>query len=378
MSYDPDQPDPRYLLELEKMLTQLMDRINQQILHPTGATPESIEWNQNRAIQVGSQIAQMIQDVKKKMGVWTGKALSASASEGWAAAQRQIDALRKSGGTGPLTLKGPVPLQFSFNLLNRDVITTLARDTYADVAKGLDHTGQVIQGTLKKMADNGMTAKDVNQILAGSIVEGKPKLAITQIKSALEAIHGKTITFPSGKTMEVGGQNGYARMLARTRLRSAHVTARHARLQADGIHYVVIIGNITKYPCTAFLGKIYYIGAGTDPTGKYPRLDTLESNGYPAPPFHPNCSKTTAPIVIEYASPEQLAEGEPDDTSEQMAKVGANTYAGTLLMKSSNAPGQAVERMTSISKSIRSQARANGYSPPPWCPSSKDLKEVSQ
>ncbi|GEM_PF-6559464 len=370
---DPDQPDPRYIQSLVDILDAPMQKISDAILHPKGGSPASIEWNLNRRIQASAIVGQTIQQAKQNLGTWTGKAIGASASEGTAAAARQLDALQKTGafpGISPTS-----PIRPGFNSPNLDVVRVLAQDTYRDGALGLDHTGQQVQQLLRKMSDNGLTAEQVNKMMAKSVIEGTPMELQIELRTALEKIHGKTITFPSGKTMTCAD---YAKTLARTRLREAHVVARHARLRKDGVFYVVIIGNVTRYPCTAYLGKIYFIGDGEDPSDHhYPNLDTLHTaRGDQAPPFHPNCSKSTAPIILKATPAEELKIGEPDEISQKMAEVGANSTAGQRLADTVNVEAHAQKRIDAVAEIGRQRARAHGYNPPPWSPGSADVAHL--
>jgi hypothetical protein len=356
MTYDPDQPAQKYLQTLEQYLTSALDKVREQILHPKGGTPASIEWNRNRALIIEAQIQRELMIVRKQINSWAETAFTAAAKQGWAAGQRQLAIMSlQTDSIDPA-------LNASFAHFNMDTVRAIAQDSARDANLALDATQKGLSSTLRTMADNGLTAADVNQLMAGRIIEGKPGALMADLRTKLRAIHGDTITFASGRTMAIGGRNGYARMLARTRLREAAVIGRHQRLVTDGVHYVTIIGRVTIYPCTRYLGKIYYIGPGEDPEGRYPNLNSLsDGRGHPAPPFHPNCSKTTAPIVLELATHEQLQQGQPNQDSE--------TPFGELKPMTDKGMVRVYERQANIADSIREEARKNGYEPPPWCPS---------
>lgn len=367
---DPDHPDPGYLQSLVDILDAPMRRATELILHPKGATPASIEWNQNRHIQASAEMSRVIQSSKQQLGTWTGRAIGASASEGHAAALRQIVALQKSGAFAAAG-RGPIAIRAGFDRPNLDVVKALAHDTYRDGSLALDNTGNQVQQLLRKMSDNGLTGEQVNKIMTKSVIEGTPMSAQIEIRDLLEKIHGEQIVFPSGHVMPVGD---YAKTLARTRLREAHVVARHGRLRKDGVLYVTIIGRISRYPCTSFLTKIFYIGEGADPLGRYPNLNTLhDARGGAAPPFHCNCSKSTAPIIIEATPAAQLDEGEPDATSEKIGQLGTSSTAARRLADTVNVQAQGRDRVNSLAESIRERARKNGYTPPPWSPGYKDV-----
>lgn len=371
MTYDPDQLDPQYLRMLVQLLQSPLDHIREMILHPKGGTPESIEWNRSRATRTWYQIAEQIRRARQDLANWTGRAITSAAARGWREGRRQLDLMNpqwRSRGTDP-------SLKASFNIVDFDAVHALARDTYANINAGLQATEDRLRLTLRRMADNGLTAADVDLIQARGTIEGKPRQVIRDLRDELLRIHGKELTIPTktGGTMSWDTRE-YAQLVAHTRLREASVIGRHERLTRAGVDHVIIIGNITKYPCTAFLGKIYYIGDGRDPSG-YPNLNTVkDARGHAAPPFHPNCSKSTAPIVLDLATPEEIRRGQPDATSEQMAQVGVNSTAGVRLMQADNVRGQARERMAAIAESIRAEARRQGYRPPPWSPKAADLE----
>lgn len=349
MAYDPDQPDAGYRRILTQMLEDSMAKIRQLILHPPGGSPAAITWNRQRAQILLAQIQKELQQLRRGVARWSADTLRRTILAGWRAGQRQLEALAWKDRSLDPTLNA------SFSGFNADTLRTLANDTYRDLERAIDQTERRLQGTLYQMADNGLTAKEVNQIIAGGVIEGKPRQVIAGLRDQLRAIHGRELTI-NGRSYDT---KSYGQMVANTRLREAAVLGRHARLQKDDVLHVVIIGNSTQWPCTAYLGKIYYIGSGSDPAG-YPSIDSIDG-----PPFHPNCSKSTAPIVLQLASKEQLQTGQPDETSRQMAQVGVNSTAGRRLMQADNVQGAASERQRTIVRSItRQQQNAPKGAPP--------------
>lgn len=349
MAYDPDQPDAGYRRTLVQMLESRLAKIRQMILHPPGASAAAVEWNRHRAQILLAQIQKELSQLRQDVATWSADTLRRTIQAGWQAGQRQLEALAWKDRSLDPTFNA------SFAGFNPDTIRTLANDTYRDLERAIDQTQRRLQGTLYKMADNGLTAAQVNQIIAGGVIEGKPRQVIAGLRDELRAIHGQELTI-NGRNYDT---KVYGQMVANTRLREAAVLGRHARLQKDDVLHVVIIGNSTQWPCTAYLGHIYYLGDGSDPAG-YPNLDTLDG-----PPFHPNCSKSTAPIVLQLASKEQLQTGKPDEASRQMAQVGVNSTAGRRLMQADNVQGAARQRQRTIVRSItRQQQNAPKGAPP--------------
>src|SRR5205814_1004202 len=84
-------------------------------------------------------------------------------------------------------------------------------------------------------------ANQINKILAGGVIEGRPLDTIRRLKAELEEIHGETVEV-NGKNFDVGY---YAEMVARTKTRQATVVARHERLGDLGLDLVAIIGRLS-------------------------------------------------------------------------------------------------------------------------------------
>jgi hypothetical protein len=122
----------------------------------------------------------------------------------------------------------------------------------------------------------------------------------------LRAVHGDRVSIidKNGDPMEFGVGH-YADMVARTKTRQATVTARHGRLEELGLDLVSIVGRVSQYFCTAFLGQVFSLSGKSE---KYPAYSELPGGG---PPFHPNCSKSTRPFVEELADERQMAAAEP-------------------------------------------------------------------
>jgi hypothetical protein len=82
---------------------------------------------------------------------------------------------------------------------------------------------------------------------------------------------------------------------------------------------VTIVGRITPWFCTAYVGKVFSL-SGNDPD--FPPLDSVPGGG---PPFHPNCSKSTAPFIRELASDAQLKASRVDEDLKAMLTTDQST-----------------------------------------------------
>jgi hypothetical protein len=305
LPFDPLNADPRFVAEITATYEESAARLKAIVLHPPGSSDRARQFNQARAATQLLQAQQEIDRLKRQASAWTGRAMTSALDRGIATADQQLrDAgVHKSQGGGGIG--------GGFHQVNHEAVRLFAqdtlRDTVGDLYKAADQMGKVAGQALRKMAVSGVTSGDVNRILAGhAVIEGQPQAAVRELKDLLTKVYGKTVEVPtvSGgfRTYDTGY---YARMVATTKTREAVVKANHGRLLQRGVTLVKIIGRTSVNFCTQYLGHIYSI-EGRD--AKYPPLASLPSGG---PPFHPFCSKSTAPYIEGLsAAPSQSAESE--------------------------------------------------------------------
>jgi hypothetical protein len=296
--------------EIVKTYQEAAARLKAIVLKPPGGTEKSQAYTQARAAQQLAQIQQIKVELGQRASQWTGKAITAAMSKGIALANSQA----KEAGVSPST--GSSGTVGSFALIDPGIVKQFAADTYADLAKAAGSMADVAASTLRHTRQMKLSEVDINRILAGGSIEGKPVETIRRLREALRAVHGDLV--------EITDKNGdplhfsvgyYASVVARTKTRQASVAARHERLSGLGLDLVSIVGRISKNFCTAYLGKVFSISGKSD---KYPALDELPSDG---PPFHPNCSKSTAPFIESLASPAEIDEAEGTDDQDQFVGV---------------------------------------------------------
>lgn len=352
MPTDPDNLDPRIVAKIVATFEDAAKRIRERIITPPGKSASAQAWNQSQAAVQIAQIEQIVSALKKEAASWTGGALSDSFKQGITHAQKQL----QDAGVDltPRESRG-ANLRGSFAVIDRKAVEIFARDTMGDLTKAADSLGRRAGTTLRQMAAIGVSRQEVNDILAGShIIEGRPVAAIRELRELLRGVHGNTVQIrdKNGDPMEfkVGY---YAEMVARTKTREAVVKARHETLKDAGIDLVKIVGRKSKYFCTAFLGHVYSI-SGNHP--KYPPLSSLPGGG---PPFHPNCSKSTAPFVEALASDASLRNAEPGPEAQAVAAAGDTTKAQRIF-RETHESGAAAKRQREIVGDIRQRARDNG------------------
>jgi len=349
---DPDNSNPRLVAELVRRYEESAATLKDLVLNPKGRSPEAQAFNRARAATTLGQVQAEIDRLKKSATNWTGTALDRAIDRGKAVADEQLAQIPDSF----LQVK-----RSNFAGLDRRAVEVLAKDTVGDLIKAADSMGNQAKTSLKHMAATGVTNAEVNQILTRGVISGNPDAAIRELKDALKKVHGKTvmITDKNGDPMnfDVGT---YAKLVANTKTREAVCQARHDRLQERGIDLVRVVGRVSKTFCTFYLGKVFSI-SGT--STKYPPLSGLPSGG---PPFHPNCSKSTAPFIEKLASAAALKEADPNNPQFQGVLQTKNTTALQKEFTNSNARNAAEQRQKNLVNDIRARAKAAGYDPPAY------------
>ncbi len=341
IDFTPDTPPAPLLAEIVRIYERAAARLRDIVLRVPGG-PGAV-YTRSRAAQHLAQIDQVLALLRQQAAAWTSAALEQALAQG------QADALRYLQAMGlPQHALRP-----SFARFNSQAVSVLARDTAADLAKAAGSMADAAKTTLHRMQATGVSNAEVNQILSGrTIIEGRPRLAIRELRDALRAVHGKTVTIQS-KHGPIEFKTGYyAEMVARTKTAQATIIANHETLCARGVDLVMITGHITKYPCTAYVGKVFSLSGSN---GRYPALASLPGGG---PPFHPNCSKYTVPWVTDLATPAQQRHADPAPSTVGVSWKQLNDQYDPALHKHIT-----VSEQKEIAADIVSRARATGWTP---------------
>ncbi|HEX8342825.1 MAG TPA: hypothetical protein VF624_18120, partial [Tepidisphaeraceae bacterium] len=143
------------------------------------------------------------------------------------------------------------------------------------------------------------------RLLAGGTLSGQSQQTLRELKKLVRAAAGE------GKLIHAGGRSfkpdDYAELVFQTKLAETTNVATVQRLQGRGIFYVKVIGSNSRNFCTAFVGRVFYTGPGSDPLGLYPHISELPRGGAP---FHPRCTKRYVPFVPRLATPAQLEDAQ--------------------------------------------------------------------
>lgn len=283
--------------ELARLFKTASKVLRRGVTEPLGRTPSAQAFNQGRAAQLSDQVDRVLLELKARVRPWAGGAAERAVREGRATANRQaIDA--------GVVRDGEI-VQGSFAVIDVGTVNAFARQITADLDKAADSMGQTTKRVIRQTAQQGLSEVEINRVLAGGVIQGRPVETIRQLRKDLEAVHGGTVRIVSRNGNPIEFDTGYyAEMVARTQTRAATVVARHERLAELDLDLVAIVGRVSQNFCTAFLGRVFSL-SGRHP--KYPAYDSLPGGG---PPFHPNCTKSTRPFVEELASDRQLAQAE--------------------------------------------------------------------
>lgn len=323
---DPDNPSQAVIDELLARYEEAAAKLRRIVAVPPGRTDTAIAFHRADAASRLAQVDAAITNLKRGIAPWTSRALTGAVRQGAVTADQQLAAAG---------IVNPVP---TFSLLNERLLGKLARDTVGDLYLAAESMGRQAETALRHMAATGVTNGEVNEILAGAwSIEGKPALAVRQLKDALEKVHGEKIT--------IQGKNGpitydvdyYADLVAHSKMKQASVDARHETFQQAGIDLIQIAAQfMSVYPCTALVGRVFSLSGRSD---KHPAYSTVSAGQEPYRLFHPHCHKYTVSFIEKRASRAQLAGASGELRGDELHRARV--------------------------EEIRAGARAHGYEPPP-------------
>jgi hypothetical protein len=293
---------------LVRLYRDAQERLKQIVLNPPGGTEAAQAYRQAWAAQQIQQIQRMLASLDQHAANWVGENLPRAMIDGINRARTQAI---EAGVSVPES-----PAGGSFSLIDHGTLRVFARDIHADLSNAGKSMGERASRLLRATAQNNLAERDINTILAGGVIEGRPADTIRKLRDEFRRVAGDEIAITTKNGNVINYEVGYyASLVARTRTREATVHARHERLGQLGLDLVSIVGLVSKNFCTAYLGQVYSISGRST---KYPALSALPSHG---PPFHPNCSKSTRPFVEELASEKQLDMAEGDDDQAKMLNI---------------------------------------------------------
>jgi len=287
-------------------------RLRGIILEPPGKTAYTQSWQVAWASQRLAQVEGTFADLRRRAVNWVSDKRDGSSGPVRKAMQMGIEKANQQAKDAKVDVSGS-PFGGSFGLVDDGTVRVFARAIARDLYKAADGMKGTAKSVLTRTKQEKLSESEIHKILAGGIISGKPTQTIRELREALKVVHGEEVTIPTENGPMHFEAGYYARLVASTQMREASEHARHERLGQVGIDLVRVIGRVSKNFCTAYLGMVFSI-SGKD--GRYPPLKSLPRHG---PPFHPNCSKSTAPFMEALASPRQLENA--GGTSDQQLMV---------------------------------------------------------
>jgi hypothetical protein len=297
--------DPPFPLDAEtrlviKLLRDAAAKCRRAILNPPGGTDSGRAFASSRA-------AQQLQGINRELDALNARLARVGATKVAQAYQnglREGEQLAKDVGVAP----ADSAFRGSFSVVDKRRAAVLAVQVVGDLTKAVksikDTTGKIVRQSQAMGLDNAK----INTILAGGTIEGTPRQTLQALKKEVRkaAIDGKIVTVngTTGVTMRFD-PGYYAEMVFQTKLAETTNIATVQRLRARKINHIKVIGSNSRNFCTAFVGRVFYIGDGTDALA-FPHLRELPRGGAP---FHPRCTKRYTAFVAGLQTPEAIEAG---------------------------------------------------------------------
>lgn len=297
-----DYNDPQYLdaetRAVIKLLRDAAARAIKLMLNPPGRTEKTKSFN-------ASWAAARLKGINAELDAVSGKLAKIATAKVKAAYQVGIDAAEQMARSAGVSSEGSA-LAGSFTVVDMRRAQVLAQQAVRDLTLAVrsirENTGKVV----RKCQALGIDNAGVNLLLAGGTIDGVPKATLRQLRADIKtlAIDGKIITV----NVETGAVRHfepkyYADLVFQTKQAETATTALMERLQQRGLYYVRVIGKESANFCSAYVGKVFYIGPGDDPLGRFPSNRELPRGG---PPFHPKCSKRFVAFFPDMVDVKQL------------------------------------------------------------------------
>lgn len=284
--------------ELEKIYREAAQELRRIVLKPQGLKASSRQFRLTRAAELAARVRRITDRLNIDATDWVGTYTALAAERGRTRANYQHAAMGLRSEDSLLAASTAV--------VDDRAVRILAQDAARDLFEATKSMRDVAERALRETAQVGVSEADINRILAGGVILGTPRETSRELRQLFERVAGPIVQVRtrSGGTMHFDADY-YASMVARTKTREATVVARHQRLGELGIDLVRIVGRVSDNFCTAFLGQVFSL-SGEHP--RYPAYTELPGGG---PPFHPNCSKSSAPYVEALATPAEARRAAP-------------------------------------------------------------------
>lgn len=305
------------MVELYEAAADDINRLAGRAISELDANPDrrASQFRQIRAAQMSRAIEQKLEQLSIRSEQLLQSPLKDTIED---AIRRGDEELSKVGLDRSLA---PAGAEVGFALIAGEAVEVLAQDT---IIKAKEQIGNDLRSSIEQHANGaiellrslsestatsgGQAAAEarVNKAIGRGLITGNPIIADRAIRElyAADSAEAQRVRKLGNKRIQVGKATmtvrQYAATVTRTRTREATVQARHNRLLEKGVNLVQITGRNSENFCTAFIGLVCSIG----PAPQIEGLEVISLASLPGggPPFHPNCSKGTAPYIHELVS----------------------------------------------------------------------------
>jgi hypothetical protein len=343
-SSDEAIPPNKEQREIVAMLLRLARRCQQIILNPPGKSDAARSFNTSRAAQQIAGIQRELAGFNRTLAELIPKSIQPTLDAAARAAGRQ---LRDAG-----LIDDDSPLQGSFALTDSRRAQVLVRRAVDDLLKGVSSTVKQTRQIAADIKALGLDKADIKKLIAGGTIDGVPKATLKQLRDKCRAVADEDgrmwVATKSGGVMSFKPDD-YADLVYQTMGAAARDIATRERLAAAGNFYGRFIGSNSARFCTAFVGKVYYFGPGTDPLGLFPHINDLGAQYRDFNTFHVRCTKRLVAFFPKRATPAQLAVAtmSPADRARYLGKTAAQSqgaYTAKYIRPKTTAPSRGLNQ----------------------------------
>ena len=271
-----------------------------------------------------AKLLAQVDEISARLGSQTDRWVSSAVKSQYQAAAVDAESqVRRLGFTGGLAA------DVDFVKINERAVnvfaTQLARDLAGANLDAADKARRVISRTSQKIiADPEMSEIIAKGLISGGSLNNISRGLRTRLtQEGQKLLESGTLSAPELEEMAdlqagyiTAGQrrmklSEYCGLVASHQLRQATVEATKQRLADAGesmgdpmlFDLVTVVGPISGDFCDFYVGKIF------SSSGKHPDYPPLSSIPQSGPPFHPNCTHTIAPFVIDLAGADEIKRG---------------------------------------------------------------------
>jgi hypothetical protein len=295
---DPPYPLDAETREMIRLLREASARTRQIILNPPGKTDAAKTFAASRAAQLLAGYNKHLAALRGRLADVAARKVAGAYQDGLTAGEKQA----RAAGVAPENS----PIKGGFTLVDTRRAQVLAQQTVGDLNKAVDSMQRTTGVIVKQVQAMGLDKAAVNRVLAGGTITGTPLQTLIELKKRIRtaAIDGKIVTVNTRTGVATHHKpDDYAELVFQTKLAETTNVATVHRLQDRGIFYARIIGSNSRNFCTAFVGRVFYTGPGSDPLGLFPSIHELPRGGAP---FHPRCTKRYVAFIPRLATPAQI------------------------------------------------------------------------